>query len=37
MAELIALNLMDPQTLAAAGAEPSALYSGFRTFKLGRT
>jgi glutaryl-CoA dehydrogenase len=37
MPELIALNLMDPPELVADGAEPSALYTGFRTFELART
>lgn len=35
LAELAALDLMDPPQLA--GATPSALYAGFRTFELART
>lgn len=35
VAPLVALRLMDPPELS--GAEPSALYSGFRTFELART
>ena len=34
---LVALDLMDPPEVAATGAEPSALYTGFRTFELART
>ncbi len=34
---LIELNLMRPDAIAATGAEPSALYHGFRNFELART
>ena len=35
--DLVALDLMEPPEIAATGAEPSALYTGFRTFELART
>lgn len=37
LADLAALELMAPPEIAAAGAVPSALYAGFRTFELART
>jgi glutaryl-CoA dehydrogenase len=37
MPDLVALDLMDPEEIRASGAEPSALYTGFRNFELART
>ena len=37
MPPLIDLDLMAPPEITAAGAEPSGLYAGFRTFELART
>lgn len=35
-AELVALDLMDPPAIRAAGETPSGFYGGFRTFELAR-
>jgi glutaryl-CoA dehydrogenase len=36
MSDLVGLDLMEPKEILATGAEPSALYGGFRNFELAR-